>query len=151
MEQRAGVATFHLPEGWIDHSTYIYTSPDRLWKITLIFDSEVEEATAEAAMQDRLETARDVLPGFRIEQPLAATQLAGVEAYVVTFSNQDADGVTRTRLLIAMLAPRRAIVVHGQGPANRWAEFEPVWGTFMSHFVLSHSPAMTLPTGGDTR
>lgn len=134
--QSAGVATFELPLDWADESTYQYQSPDHAGKLTLLFDSSVKEADAQAIVSDRIEESKLILPGFRLEQrgPVA---LAGRSGEMATFVAQDADQVTRTCVLVVMIGPARALIAMAQGPANRWREFDPVWQRFVSSLQLT--------------
>jgi hypothetical protein len=136
MEQYAGPARFRLPDGWMDQSTYSYTSHDRQLKVTLFFDNAVDEPTADAALADRLATAREVLPGFKLVGEAVPIQIAGREGRTVTFESKDANQVTRTRLAILMRAPRQALVVTAQGPAGQLDNFERMWDTLFASFVL---------------
>jgi hypothetical protein len=136
VDQSAGAATFELPPNWIDQSTYQYQSPEHTWKITMIFDFSVKEATAQAIVSDRVEESKLVLPGFRQEERGPAT-MAARTGEIVTFVSLDADVLTRTRVLVVLLAPARALIITGQGPANRWQEFEPVWQRMVSSFRLA--------------
>jgi hypothetical protein len=136
MEQRAGITTFMLPDGWLDTSIYTYFSPDRNFKITMFIDNEVQESTPEAIIRDRVDTAKDVLPGFKIHRPLENVQLAGREGKTITFDSEDADGKVRSRIAAAILAPGKAIIVNAQGPVNKWELYEPVWAMLVASFKI---------------
>ncbi len=136
MAQTAGAATFELPPNWIDESTYQYQSPEHLWKVTLMFDTSVKEESAQAVISDRVEESKLVLPGFRLEER-SPIGLGGRTGETATFVSQDADQVTRTRIVVVMLAPATALIVMAQGPASRWREFEPLWQHLISSFRLA--------------
>ena len=136
MLQRAGTASFSLPEMWIDNSMYTYYSPDKLFKLTLFFDDAIDEPTAEAMLRDRLAKAQVILPDFKIVGPPAPIQIAGQDGRVVTFDSRDAGGVTRSRLLVLLWGPRRGLVITAQGAADKWPAFESAWEAFVSSFTL---------------
>jgi hypothetical protein len=136
MERHAGRASFQLPDGWLDQSTYSYASSDRRLKVTLFFDSAIDEPTSDAVIADRLATAKAILPKFRIIAGPEQVKIAGLEGTTVTFDNQDADRATRTRLLVALFAPRNGIVITAQGPAIGAAEFERIWQAFLASFAM---------------
>lgn len=140
MELNAGKATFQLPETWQDFSQYSYYSADKSAHLTVLFDSDVQEQSAEDVIQDRLATIKDVMPGFRLERSSEAALFGGRNGRSVTFDTQDADALMRTRLLVVMLAPKQAIVVTAQCSVTGWKDFEAVWNTFVSTFTLGAEP-----------
>lgn len=145
MIQRAGRASFTIPDEWRDKSLYSYSPSDITLKITLFFDDEVDEPTADEVIRDRVETMQDVLPGFRIEQDITPIRIDDREGKTIVFDVEEVDDVKRTRLAVAMLGIRLAIVITALAPLDRWAEMEAIWNRFISDFKLSDS---NLPVAG---
>ena len=149
MIQRAGKASFTIPDEWNDESLYSYSSSDRILKITLFFDNEIDESTAEEIIRDRVETMREVLPGFRVERDTAPIVIDGREGRLIIFDCEDADEIKRTRFVAIMLGSRKALIINAVTPINRIAEMETVWNQFVSNFKFSEGDFPV--TGGQNK
>lgn len=132
MIQRAGNASFYLPDDWEDYSIYSYHSTDSS-TITMFFESSSENSDLEAILRNKLSDMMEVAPEIKIIQDISPIIVAEKEGRVVTFDVED-NFVKRTRLLVLRKEQSKVLVIRLQSSQDNWAEIENFWDRFVLEF-----------------
>lgn len=145
MKFHAGIAVFPIPNKWKDFSTYSYHSADDFSSINIVFDRGIKEPTAEAVIEDRLEVIREIMPAFRIEQPLMPIIIGKREGQTLVYSYQvEGDDVRQIRITVVLLAPGEAFVAMVQSPLQNWTEADAAWQNLAVNLVFDSNNSSTL-------